>query len=103
VLELQHHLCVLWYSKPNGFDLKAGTYMAMTGAKITTPADALYLGLGTHYIPSSKLESLKLALLHGDLYVDQSSFLTSSLVYLCAHDVTLATGAGVDFCNVCTG
>jgi hypothetical protein len=71
--------------------------MAMTGAKITTPADALYLGLGTHYIPSTKLESLKLALLHGDLYVDQPSFLTSH-VYLCAHDVTLATGAGVDFC-----
>jgi hypothetical protein len=82
---------------------EAGTYMAMTGAKITTPADALYLGLGTHYIPSTKLESLKLALLHGDLYVDQPSFLTSSHVYLCAHDVTLATGAGVDFCNVCTG
>jgi len=44
-----------------------GTYMAMTGLKITTPADANYLGLSTHYIPSTKLESLKLALLHGDL------------------------------------
>ncbi|KAH8975096.1 hypothetical protein BDL97_01G138500 [Sphagnum fallax] len=44
-----------------------GTYMAMTGAKITTPADANYLGLSTHYIPSTKLESLKLALLHADL------------------------------------
>ncbi|KAI0502307.1 hypothetical protein KFK09_017254 [Dendrobium nobile] len=47
-----------------------GSYLGMTGARISSVADALYIGLGTHFVPSEKLVSFKQALFELNLSDD---------------------------------
>eukprot|EP00249_Psilotum_nudum_P014570 c24892_g1_i2 orf=131-1267(+) len=56
-----------------------GAYLALTGVRINSPEDALYSGLGTHYVLSEKLPLLKEALLHEDFSDDADQAVQSVL------------------------
>ncbi|KAG9140818.1 hypothetical protein Leryth_022545 [Lithospermum erythrorhizon] len=56
-----------------------GAYLGLTGNRISSPADALYVGLGTHYVPSVNISMLKADLLSSTFADDPHQDITELL------------------------
>lgn len=56
--------------------LEVALFLALTGSRLSTPADLIATGIGTHYVPSAAVSELKTALESAELaehYADSRS------------------------------